>query len=128
MKKTWEYDRTSEGGLQFFKYISSVLYHTMKLLETTIFVYTEVRKKNLASYVIKWKKSKSAKSNIDSRIFMMKKATIVYMCQCVHVICICKHLTDKLLEAARHNWLWPLEREMNGRRKPRSWHLYLLFL
>ena len=57
----------------------------MKLLETTKFVYIEVRKKNLASYVIKWKKkSKAAKSNIDSRMtFMMNKATTVYTCQCL---------------------------------------------
>lgn len=87
------------------------------------------KKKKSCKLCFKWKKSKAAKSNIDSRmIFMMNKATIVYMCQCVRVICICKHLTDKLLEAARHNWLWPLEREMNGRRKPRSWRPYLLFL
>lgn len=81
----------------------------MKLLETTKFVYIEVRKKNLASYVIKWKKkSKAAKSNIDSRMtFMMNKATTVYTCQCVHVICMCKHLADKVLEAARHNCSQP---------------------
>ena len=81
----------------------------MKLLETTKFVYIEVRKKNLASYVIKWKKkSKAAKSNIDSRMtFMMNKATTVYTCQCVHVLLVVQGTLKSLLIS----WLYTLLRK-----------------